>query len=96
MPSQQPLQASYTGPDTTGKDFIYELPRLSAAPYTTDRTAYLSALRSSVQELQGQVNTFLTQKMEEEKAIAAAGAKTVDESKEEENYGEEVVEDGDG
>lgn len=96
MSSPQLLEATYTGPGVTAKGFTHELPRLSAAPSTTDRTAYLSALRSSVQELQGQVNAFLTQKMDEEKATAAAGASRMDESKEEENYGEEVVQGGDG
>jgi hypothetical protein len=41
--------------------------------------------------LQVEINTFLTTKMEEDKSSAAASGKKVDEAKEEENYGEEVM-----
>lgn len=47
--------------------------------------------------MQEEVNTFLTEKMEEDNAAdakAGKGGKVVDEQKEEENYGEEGVEDG--
>ncbi|KAF2107255.1 hypothetical protein BDV96DRAFT_474953, partial [Lophiotrema nucula] len=67
------------------------LPSTSANPATEDRVAHLAALQSSVKTLQGDVNTFLTQKMEEDKVKGAATVK-VDDAKEEENYGEEVVE----
>lgn len=40
--------------------------------------------------LQDEVNGFLTDKMEEDKMIAALGGGKVDDQKEEENYGEEV------
>ncbi|KAF2093163.1 hypothetical protein NA57DRAFT_48739 [Rhizodiscina lignyota] len=95
MSAQPHLEATYAGPDASDKSFSFPLPTLAASPSTSDRTAYLTALRSSVQSIQGQVNTFLTQKMGEEKANAAAGGNRVDDSKEEENYGEEVIdEDG--
>ena len=78
------------------------LPQATAdSDYTKKKTAYLSELRSSTKKLQEEINVFLTRKMEEEKAAASSGIKNqggtaVDrakEEKEEENYGEEIVED---
>ncbi|KAE8442044.1 hypothetical protein EG329_003901 [Mollisiaceae sp. DMI_Dod_QoI] len=72
------------------------------SPATTtpkDRTAYLGSLRTAVADLQEKINTELTSRMEEDKAreastngTSAPKSKGVDESKEEDNYGEEVVE----
>lgn len=42
-------------------------------------------------ELQGEVNSFLTMKMEEDKTLAPDAGSQVDEKAEEENYGEENV-----
>ena len=55
------------------------------------KTAYLSALRSSITQMQSGVNAFLTRKMEEDKAAeAAAGVKKkAADEKAEEMYGEE-------
>lgn len=65
---------------------------------TVAKSAYLSELRSQVASLQDEINVFLTEKMEQDKALAeqANGAATaaMDEG-EEENYGEEVVADDD-
>lgn len=90
------LKAEYVSPGAT-QTFSHPLPSTSAAGSTEEKTSYLSALRTSIVKLQEEVNEFLTAKMEEDKAIAASnGAKAkVDEKKEEENYGEEVVEDED-
>ncbi|KAK2865235.1 hypothetical protein FQN49_003784 [Arthroderma sp. PD_2] len=64
-----------------------------------ERTAYLSELRGSIASLQADVNAFLTAKMEEDKqreAQESGGvAGTTDEKKEEDNYGEEIVNDED-
>ena len=68
---------------------------------TKEKTAYLSGLRSSVTAMQNEINVFLTQKMEEDKAAENNGAGAsrsaqngvIDETKEEELYGEELVED---
>lgn len=60
---------------------------------TAEKTEYLSNLRQSVTKLQDEINTFLTEKMEEDKALAAKAGLKVDEKKEEERYGEEDVED---
>lgn len=92
MASQPTLTADYTAPTHERKQFNYSLPNIEANPSTEDRTAYLSALRSSVTKLQSEVNTFLTQKMTDDAQSSSATTKQVDEDKEEANYGEEVVE----
>jgi hypothetical protein len=87
MPS---LTATYTSPGATPQTFAASpLPALSSPPSTQDRVAYLAELQSSLKTLQGDMNTFLTQKMEQDKA---AGASKGDDAKAEETYGEEVVE----
>lgn len=87
------LKAEYTAPNTS-KKFEQTLP--SSEITTTERkTEYLAALRESVGKLQGEINTFLTSKMEEDKALVALAGAKVDDKKEEENYGEEG-EEGDG
>lgn len=57
------------------------------------KTKYLAELRGKVSQLQIEINTFLTQKMEEDKKAAEAHGQKVSEieAKEEENYGEEVL-----
>lgn len=86
------LTAAYTSPTST-KAFTHTLPTsaTSSAASTEEKTRYLSALRKSVVQLQGEVNEFLTEKMEEDKKAAGekGGGATVDEKEEEENYGEE-------
>lgn len=94
----QTATATYTSPTSTSPHTITStpLPSLSSSspPSTSDRTAYLDGLSASIIQLQANVNTFLTQKMEEDKAAAEKEGKAskVDDEKEEENYGEEVVE----
>lgn len=88
------LKADYLSPGAL-QTFSHQLPATSPAASTKKKTAYLSALRTSIVKLQEEVNTFLTTKMEEDKAITAANGPKVDEKKEEDNYGEEVVEDED-
>jgi hypothetical protein len=86
MPS---LTATYTSPTSAAPNvFTSELPALSSAPSTQDRVVYLAALAACLKNLQGEVNTFLTQKMDEDKAL---GASKADDAKFEETYGEEVV-----
>jgi hypothetical protein len=102
------LFAIYTNPSTsTPSNHQFSQPISAPIPATdstsiTDKTAYLSELRTSTKTLQDEVNVFLTQKMEEDKLhtvttrdgvqVKKAGEKTTDEV-EEENYGEEGVED---
>ena len=62
---------------------------------TQAKTAYLSELRTATTELQAEINEFLTQRMEEDKAVASAAAGAGGnerEKKEEEKY----MEGGDG
>lgn len=84
------LRADYSSPQEK-KTFAHKLPSIPLEPTTKEKTNYLSGLRASVVKLQDEVNTFLTAKMEEDKIIASSSAGKVDEKKEEENYGEEVV-----
>ena len=90
------LSATYQSP--TNKSFT-RTTQLPAPPTTnpTDRTSYLAALRKATAEMQETINKELTSRMEEDKAREAAAtgitkSKVVDEAKEEDNYGEEVVE----
>lgn len=78
MPS---LSAAYTSPTSPPFTHSYDLPAADHAPY-------LLSLRSAVAKLQDDVNRELTARMEEDKAREGKA----DEVREEENYGEEVVE----
>ncbi|KAI0581394.1 ekc keops complex subunit gon7 [Pyrenophora tritici-repentis] len=77
------LTATYTSPTSSSRTFTAELPALSSPPPTADRVAYLAELSSSLKNMQKDVNEFLTQKMADDKAA--------DDAKDEETYGEEVV-----
>lgn len=88
------LKADYLSPGTS-QTFSHPLPATSPAASTKEKTAYLSALRTSIVKLQEEVNSYLTTKMEEDKANAIGNGAKVDEKKEEDNYGEEDVEDQD-
>ncbi|TKA79483.1 hypothetical protein B0A49_03576 [Cryomyces minteri] len=93
-PNSATLEAVYTSSAST-QTFSHPLPSASSATSSVqEKTAYLSVLRVSAAQLQGEVNTFLTQKMEEDRA--AEGKAKVDDEKEEENYGEEVVDEEGG
>lgn len=86
--------ASYTSPNNASFNLEHDLPRIeSSAP--KDRAIYLRALRSAALKLQETVNMELTQRMEEDNIKSTGANKNgkVDEAKEEENYGEEVVDD---
>lgn len=89
----QALTAVYKSPMNTNT-FHFPLPTLTHPPSKQNTTAYLSALRKTVAQVQTDINIFLTRKMEEEKEYTVAngnGSSTkIDEQKEEENYGEEV------
>lgn len=85
------LSAQYNS-SSAAKTFNTPLQPISAANQSTShKSAYLSDLRSKVSQLQDEVNTFLTDRMEQERAVTAAagGSKGVDEDKEEAMYGEE-------
>lgn len=83
------LTAVYTSPASASDSSISStpLPELSSTPSTDDRVAFLAALQNAVKTGQDDVNTFLTKKMEEDKA--AVGKQELEDEKLEENYGEE-------
>lgn len=85
MPS---LTAQYSSNTAPHKTITITLPALPDPPATQERVAYLAELQSSLKSLQGDLNTFLTERMSEDKA---AGASKMDDAKAEETYGEEVV-----
>jgi hypothetical protein len=87
MPSLTAFYTSPTVPSTSPQVFTSQLPPLSSPPSTQNRVAYLASLQSSLKTLQGDINTFLTQKMEEDNAIGVDKGT----AKDEETYGEEVV-----
>lgn len=84
------LKASYHAPDTT-KEFVRQLPSLTDNVGVEGKTAFLSTLRTEIGEIQGDVNVYLTQRMDDERAAHAVnGIKTkTKEEWEEERYGEE-------
>jgi hypothetical protein len=84
------LEALYSSP-ISNSTFTQPLPTLPKDFSVEQKTAFLSQLRQSVVRLQEDVNAFLTQKMEEDKADAVKGGQNLNDVKEEENYGEEVV-----
>lgn len=89
------LEAAYHSPQTT-QTFSQDLPSPKNDGEHLDvkeKTAFLSALRTSITQIQADVNVFLTQKMEEEKASQASNGAKTKEEKEVENYGGEELED---
>jgi hypothetical protein len=97
----QLLSANYQSPTNEPFKHVRKLPA-PATTKTTDRTAYLAALRKATAEMQEIINKELTSRMEEDKAREAASngisklnSAQVDEAKEEVHYGEEVAEEED-
>ena len=91
------LRAVYNSPNDSK---AFEKPLPSAKPIDTkSKVAFLSDLRASTKQLQDHVNTFLTAKMEDDKAASSladgAGIKKTNlrDEEEEEHYGEEKVDD---
>ncbi|KAJ5225729.1 hypothetical protein N7468_006954 [Penicillium chermesinum] len=84
------LHVSYTAPDTT-KSFQHSIPASATNDPLVAKQAHLTALQTLVPKLQDEINVFLTARMEEDSK--SQGQISEKEAKEEENYGEEVVED---
>ena len=85
------LVASYKSP-TGAKTFSLDLPTLPKEGNVDSKTTYLASLRTNASKLQGEINTFLTQKMEEDKAAEKTTSKNnnkANEDREEDMYGEE-------
>lgn len=97
------LTASYTSPSNAPFTVTHELqapPSGTTNPTVPDKTKYLQDLRKATVAMQDQINKELTQRMEQDKVQEEAGkngktSKGVDEAKEEDYYGEEVVEEED-
>ncbi|KAJ5081300.1 hypothetical protein NUU61_009564 [Penicillium alfredii] len=89
-PTPLNLHAVYTAPQAS-RTFEHAIPVDSATDAVAAKQAHLTALQSFVPKLQEEINVFLTERMEEDKK--AQGQISEKEAKEEENYGEEVVED---
>jgi hypothetical protein len=86
------LQASYQSPTNEAFTHAQNIPA-PASEAIDEKTTYLSALRKATIDLQERVNKDLTARMEEDKVREGGATKgKVDEAKEEDNYGEEVVE----
>jgi len=92
----QILSATYQSPHN--ENFTHTT-QLSTPPSNkpAHRTAYLAELRKATVAMQEQINKELTSRMEDDKAREAGGGMgaskgVVDEAKEEDHYGEEVVE----
>jgi len=84
------LAADYAGPEDQ-HTFSYPLPANTNLDSTKNVTEFLVKLRESTIQMQKDVNAFLTQKMDEDKAKDSAQNGTkVDEDKEEDMYGEEA------
>lgn len=84
--SRQFLVGNYTSPTSTNK-FEIALPKIPHPNDKAEKTAYLGEMRKAITSLQSNVNSYLTKKMDDDKAIANSN---IDERKEEENYGEEI------
>jgi Gon7 family len=83
------VTAKYTAPSAEPQVLQQNLTGCPSNPSTEQRTAYLSELRTSISQIQADINVFLTQKMEEDKSKAVQS--NASDEKEEENYGEEAV-----
>ncbi|KAF9895046.1 hypothetical protein FE257_004674 [Aspergillus nanangensis] len=104
MASQFPsIRAVYNSPDqqqpssSTFEHHITAAPPSSSDPSPENvqaKVAYLKELRKLTPVLQNDINVFLTERMEDDKKAAEAQGKKLSEkeAKEEENYGEEVME----
>lgn len=90
--SYQTISAIYQAPSHASFTHTQKIPTPPTAS-PADKAKYLGALRKAAAEMQEQINTELTARMEEDRAREAGNGKgSVDEAKEEDNYGEEVVE----
>ena len=87
----QLLTAEYEGPRDK-RQMRHEIGVIPPNISMVERVKYLTVLRSAVVALQEETNKFLTQKMEEDNA-SSGQIQNSDDAKEEENYGEEVVDD---
>ncbi|KAH6605003.1 gon7 family [Trichoderma cornu-damae] len=88
------LTATYSSPTSAPFTIAESIPAPPSPLDLAGKSKNLESLRASLAAVQDQINRELTMRMEQDKAReAAVGARpSVDEEKEEENYGEEVQE----
>lgn len=87
------LTAQYEDPTGSQRTFDFTIDQgTSDLTQTNARTQYLEKLRAATINLQADVNQFLTQRMEADKASSSITAQDADEAKAENNYGEEEAE----
>ncbi|CAL5874045.1 uncharacterized protein PFLUO_LOCUS8331 [Penicillium psychrofluorescens] len=84
------IEAVYTAPQGN-RSFQHPISLDPTSDTATTKKTHLAALQSLVPRLQDEINAFLTERMEDEKK-AQGRVISEEEAKEEENYGEEVVE----
>lgn len=85
------ITANYSSPTST-TIFSHSLPNLTADATkrcTQEKTTYLAELRAKTGLLQTDINTYLTQRVNEDKNAAASGQQVAQDEKAEEMYGEE-------
>lgn len=95
MASQAPkiLTAHYQDPTGSQRTFDFTIDQSTTDLTQTDaRTQYLEKLRAATINLQADVNQFLTQRMEADKASSNVTSQDADEAKAENDYGEEEAE----
>ncbi|KJR83938.1 uncharacterized protein SPSK_00353 [Sporothrix schenckii 1099-18] len=88
------LKAAYSAPDHksfTASQELSAAPAASPTLSTADKTAYLAALRGAVTAVQDNVNRELTARMVIDAQAANQAAVDQAAEKEEQNYGEEVM-----
>ena len=89
--ASEATSATYTAPDSS--HVFEQIPIATIGADVQSKKEYFTALRTSTKLLQHDINVFLTQKMEEDKAITnGASQHAIKDEEEEENYGEEKVE----
>jgi hypothetical protein len=87
------LKAEYQGHTDETKELEHPIGPLATNHSVKDKAEYLAKLRASVVKMQDEINTFLTAKMEEDNKNTGSKAAPAEDTKEEENYGEEIVDD---
>ncbi|CAK7245210.1 MAG: hypothetical protein STHCBS139747_006783 [Sporothrix thermara] len=88
------LKAAYSAPDHESFTARQELATPASATAnisTADKTAFLSALRTAVAGVQDEVNRELTARMVLDAQASTQAAADAAAQKEEQNYGEEVM-----
>ncbi|CAK7265961.1 hypothetical protein SEPCBS119000_001778 [Sporothrix epigloea] len=87
------LKAAYSAPDHEPFEASVELatPAPATDVSTADQTAFLAALRAAVAGVQDEVNRELTARMVLDAEASTQTAADAAAQKEEQNYGEEVV-----